>query len=560
MRVIGRRASRYESYMTATKPPKLTLRADLLAQLAEPQAFDVTVVGGGATGLGVALDAAARGLRVLLLEAQDFAKGTSSRSTKLVHGGVRYLAQGQLGFVRESLKERALLLAHAPHLAQPLAFVIPTYRWWDKPFYGAGLKLYDVLAGAAGLGATELLGPEQTLALLPAVQTQGLHGGVKYWDGQFNDARLAITLARTAAAHGALMLNHCPVNELLYDQGRVAGVVCTDAETGRNYRVRSRCVINATGVWVNELCAQDSAARGNERSAGAADSQLPAMTPSQGIHLVVDREFLPGEAALMIPKTADGRVLFALPWLGKVILGTTDTPRDDMPLEPKPMAQEVDFILNEAGRYLSHEPTRQDVRSAWAGLRPLVHEALPAGSSTSATSKLSREHKIWASASGLLSVTGGKWTTYRAMAEEVMEICFERGLLDATRQRRGGTEHLILLGSKTASRENSIREPEGMHSYGSEAEYVLALDQRESELVAGLTPAMVRFAVRHEYARSVEDVLARRSRLLFLDAELARKVAPKVAAILAQEGVTALQSEAFDALAGKYLSLPNKVS
>ncbi len=548
--------------MTLAMLPKLTLRAELMAQLAEPKTFDVTVVGGGATGLGVALDAAARGLRVLLLEAYDFAKGTSSRSTKLVHGGVRYLAQGQLGFVRESLKERALLLAHAPHIAQSLPFVIPTYRWWDKPLYGAGLKLYDVLAGSAGLGVTELLNPEQTRALLPTVQTQGLRGGVKYWDGQFNDARLAITLARTAAAHGALMLNYCPVNELLYDQGRVAGVVCTDAETGRRYRVASRCVINASGVWVNALCAQDVAARATAEKA-AADSHTPAVTPSQGIHLVVDRDFLPGDAALMIPKTADGRVLFALPWLGKVILGTTDTPRDDMPLEPQPMAQEVDFILAEAGRYLSRAPTRQDVRSVWAGLRPLVYEAQLEGSSGrsgSATSKLSREHKIWTSPSGLLSVTGGKWTTYRAMAQDVMETCLERGLLDATWQNRGGTAHLSLIGSNGAGTGNSIRENEGLHSYGSEAEYVLAFNEKEPELAAGLTPAMVRFAVRHEYARTVEDVLARRSRLLFLDAALARRVASKVAHILAQEGVAAPQIETFNALVVNYLSLPNKVS
>jgi glycerol-3-phosphate dehydrogenase len=294
-----------------------------------------------------------------------------------------------------------------------------------------------------------------------------------------------------------------------------------------------------------------------------AGSRTPGVTPSQGIHLVVDRAFLPGDAALMIPKTTDGRVLFALPWLGKVILGTTDTPRDDMPLEPQPMAQEVDFILAEAGRYLSRAPTRQDVRSAWAGLRPLVNEAQLAGSlgrSGSATSKLSREHKIWTSPSGLLSVTGGKWTTYRAMAQDVMEACFESGLLGATWQNRGGTAHLSLIGSEVAGVGNSIRETEGLHSYGSETEYVLAFDEKEPELATGLTPAMVRFAVRHEYARTVEDVLARRSRLLFLDAALARRVASKVAHILAQEGVTASQIETFNALAVNYLSLPNKVS
>lgn len=538
-------------------PPRLTLRADLLAQLAAPQTFDVAVVGGGATGLGVALDAAARGLRVLLLEAHDFAKGTSSRSTKLVHGGVRYLAQGQLGFVRESLKERALLLAHAPHLAQPLPFVIPAYRRWDKLIYGVGLKLYDAMAGSAGLGATEWLSPQQTQALLPTVQTQGLHGGVKYWDGQFNDARLAITLARTAAVHGALMLNYCPVNALLYDQGRVTGLTCTDAETGRSYSVRSRCIINATGVWVNALCEQDDPARTAARLADAMGQPSAAVRPSQGTHLVVDREFLPGDAALMIPRTADGRVLFALPWLGKVILGTTDAPCDDMPLEPQPKAHEVDFILAEVGRYLSRSPTRRDVRSAWAGLRPLVQVAQDADVSTS---QLSREHKIWVSPSGLLSVTGGKWTAYRAMAQDVMNACFEHGLLDLVWQRRGGTEHLGLVGSDSANTGASIRDAEGLHSYGSERECVLALDEGEPELALGLTPAMVRFAVRHEYARTVEDVLARRSRLLFLDAALARMIAPKVAAILAQEALVTPQIEAFDALAGNYLSLPKKIS
>ena len=544
--------------MTLAAPPRLTVRAELLAQLATPQTFDVAVVGGGATGLGVALDAAARGLRVVLLEAHDFAKGTSSRSTKLVHGGVRYLAQGQLAFVRESLKERALLLAHAPHLAQPLPFVIPTYRWWDKAFYGAGLKLYDALAGSAGLGATEMLSAEQTQALLPTVQTQGFYGGLKggvmYWDGQFNDARLAITLARTAAAQGALMLNYCPVDALLYDQGRVSGVTCSDAQTGRPFRVEARCVINATGVWVNALCEKDDAAGAAAKQAEPRPRQ-PTVTPSQGVHLVVDRAFLPGDAALMIPKTADGRVLFALPWLGKVILGTTDTPRDDMPLEPQPMAAEVDFILAEAGRYLSRAPTRQDVRSVWAGLRPLVRGADGDGA---ATQGLSREHKIWVSPSGLLSVTGGKWTTYRAMAQDVMQTCFENGLLETAGEQGEVTAHLGVLGACESGETISLQEPEGIHSYGGEREYVLACSGAEKEIAPGLSEAMVRFAVRHEYACTVEDVLARRSRLLFLDASLARKIAPQVAAILAQEAGATPQLSAFEVLSANYLKLLTK--
>jgi glycerol-3-phosphate dehydrogenase len=320
-----------------------TQRSALVAQLALRRSYDLAIIGGGATGLGVALDAAARGFSVVLVESHDFAKGTSSRATKLVHGGVRYLAQGNIGLVREALHERTTLLANAPHLAQPLAFVMPSYAWWQTPFYGVGLKLYDLLAGKAGLGATEFLSRSKTLQLLPSAKPDGLTGGVKYWDGQFDDARLALALAKTAASQGALLINYCAATELIHEGGKVAGLKVQDTETGTQYTITTPCVINAAGVWVDQFRQQDGQAM--QRPVNA------MVAPSQGVHLVVDRAFFPGDHALLIPKTQDGRVLFAVPWLGKVILGTTDTPRSDLAREPEPFAQEVEFILSEAAKY-----------------------------------------------------------------------------------------------------------------------------------------------------------------------------------------------------------------
>jgi glycerol-3-phosphate dehydrogenase len=533
--------------MTAVAP-LLTNRQALMARLDEPYTYDVAIIGGGATGLGVALDAAARGFSVVLVESHDFAKGASSRATKLVHGGVRYLAQGDVALVREALHERTTLLHNAPHLAQPLPFVMPSYKWWETPFYGAGLKVYDALAGKAGLGKTEFLSREETLQALPTAQPAGLKGGVKYWDGQFNDARLALTLARTAASRGALLVNYCKAVDLLYDGGKVAGVKCQDAETGRPVRLQSRCVINATGVWVDELRQKDGAANPND---GRSITQN-LVAPSQGVHLVVDSDYLQSSAALMVPKTADGRVLFAVPWLGKVILGTTDTPRNDLAREPEPFKEEIDFILSEAARYLRRGPTRADVKSVWVGLRPLVK---PQGDEGDNTKGLSREHTILVSRSGLVTVTGGKWTTYRAMAEDVLAKCFDKNLL--TPAHRGQTEHLTLLGGGvTQDARRPISAPPGLHSYGSEAPAVQAMPGNSTELAPGLTEAMVRFAARHEYARTVEDVLARRSRLLFLDAALAKSLGPQVGAILLEETGLDGQQHAFLALCDKYLRLP----
>ena len=519
-----------------------------MARLARPHSYDVVIVGGGATGLGVALDAAARGFSVVLVESHDFAKGTSSRATKLVHGGVRYLAQGNIALVREALHERTTLLNNAPHLAQPLAFVMPSYHWWETPFYGLGLTLYDLLAGKAGLGRTESLNRRQTLGLLPNAQPEGLRGGVKYWDGQFNDARLALALARTAAQHGALLVNYCSARGLVHEQGKVVGLHCEDGETGAAITLRGHCVINATGVWVDTLRQQDGDAnRGDGRR-----PTRPMVAPSQGVHMVVDREFLPGDTGLMVPKTADGRVLFAVPWLGKVILGTTDTPRNDLAREPQPFKEEVDFILNEAGRYLQRAPRRSDVRSVWVGLRPLVK---PQDDDGDDTKGLSREHTVLVSRSGLVTVTGGKWTTYRAMAEDVLEKCFDKSLLE--RRSAGVTTHLKLIGAgHTGDVQQSISHPPGLHSYGSEQAQVLQMPGAHLELAPGLTEAMVRFAVRFEYARCVEDVLARRSRLLFLDAKLAHSIGPKVGDIVRQETGLDPQTEAFSALAEEYLRWP----
>ena len=542
-------------------------RRSAWARLKDSGPWDLAVIGGGATGLGVALDAAVRGLSVVLLEAVDFAAGTSSRATKLVHGGVRYLAQGNLGLVHEALQERALLLAHAPHVAQPLQFVVPAYRLWEAPFYGAGLKAYDVLALGRRLGPTQFLGPSATQRALPSVKRAGLCGGVSYWDGQFDDARMAVLLARTAAQRGALVLNHARVQAMqkpsreAHDSPWILTV--HDALGCHVEQVRARCVVNATGVWVDTLRDLDRAA-----CAPSDHTHARLVKPSQGVHLVVDRSFLPGSRALMVPRTRDGRVLFAVPWMGKTILGTTDTPREDIVGEPRALASEVDFILSEIATYLDPAPQRRDVRSVWVGLRPLVQPQVHTDQSTSgATASLSREHTVMVDPSGLVTVTGGKWTTYRAMAQDVLKQCMTHGLLPS--RPAGATASLPLLGAQGVASPSrwSLADPPGVHLYGSEARELQALPgaQRwlafDTETGAGiLSEAMVRFAVRHEMARDVEDVLARRSRLLFLDARQAAGVAGAVAAIVKMELGDAFDEQAsvtaFQALAAQYATVP----
>jgi glycerol-3-phosphate dehydrogenase len=496
-------------------------RHDLARRLAQQPERDLVVIGGGATGLGVALDAAARGLSVALVEAEDFAKGTSSRATKLVHGGVRYLAQGNLRLVREALRERGILLRNAPHLVQPLPFLLPVYgargRWLDQWYYGAGLVLYDLLARDRRFGRTQFLGATEAARRAQGLQTRALAGALCYWDGQFDDARLAVALARTAIARGAVVLNHCAAVGLTHEAGRLAGVVVEDRETGARWALRSRCVVNATGVWV------DAVRRMDEGPHGA------LVAPSQGVHIVVDREFLPDRHAILVPRTRDGRVLFAVPWLGKTVLGTTDTPRVDLTMEPVPLREELDFILDEAGRYLARAPARADIRSVWVGLRPLVK---PPDGDSSETKALSREHAVLIERSGLVTVTGGKWTTYRAMAEDVLAHCMASGLLPS--RAAGVTATLALVGAPSQA-DRPLSDPPGVHLYGTEAPIVESLPGADRDLSPGLTEAMVRFAARYEYARTVEDVLARRSRLLFLDARRAASVAGRVAAVLAEE-------------------------
>ena len=541
---------------TVSLQPLANHRPSLIARLAKPVTYDLAIIGGGATGLGVALDAALRGFSVALVESHDFAKGTSSRATKLVHGGVRYLAQGNISLVYEALHERTTLLHNAPHIAQPLPFVMPSYKLWEAPFYGVGLKMYDALAGKSGLGPTQFLNRKETLQCLPSLKTEGLKGGVKYWDGQFDDARLALALARSAAEQGALLINYCRANRLLHEDGKLVGLECQDQETSKNYRISTRCVINATGVWVDELRQQDGAAL-NALKTKNAKPVADIVAPSQGVHIVVDREFMPTDHAMLVPKTADGRVLFAVPWLGKTILGTTDTPRHDLAREPEPFKDELEFILQESGNYLSKAPTRADVKSIWVGLRPLVKPSEDEGdNSNKSTKKISREHTVLVSKSGLVTVTGGKWTTYRAMAEDVLEQCFEAKLLAS---RAGGvTVDFPLIGASglMAANLQPMSAPQGLHSYGNEAEIVAHLPGAKHELHPGLFESMVRFAARYEYARTVEDVLARRSRLLFLDARLAASLGDAVAKILQEETGQDPQLATFLDLAKRYQHLP----
>lgn len=497
-------------------------RASLLAELQRTPDWDVVVIGGGATGLGCAVDAAARGYRTLLVEAADFAKGTSSRATKLVHGGVRYLAQGNISLVREALHERGLLSRNAPHLVWPLGFVVPAYGLLDQPFYGIGLKMYDMLAGKLNLAPSRWLSRTETLrhaaTVAPALGSRSLRGGILYYDGQFDDARLAIALMRTLYDLGGIALNYVRATGLTRTAGRIDGVQLQDVLGGSACTVRARCVINATGVWVDDVRRMDEAHAGS------------IVAPSQGVHLTLPRDFLPGDDAILIPKTDDGRVLFVVPWNGHTIVGTTDTPRADLPLEPRANEEDIDFILKTAGRYLSRTPTRDDVTSVWAGLRPLVK-----ATGDESTKSLSREHTIAISAAGLVTVTGGKWTTYRRMAQDVLDTAIARQLLPQAACR---TTELPLHGAPApGAATHAVPSGSPDRYYGADLPAVQALPgaQRVILPASGLTEAHVRYAARCELARTPEDVLARRNRALFLDAAQAEHAAPEVARILAEE-------------------------
>jgi len=491
-------------------------RKQMLAKVrARTAPWDIAVIGGGATGMGVAVDAAARGFSVVLVEAHDFGKGTSSRSTKLVHGGVRYLEQGNIPLVMSALKERGMMRQNAPHLVHDLAFVVPNYTWWEAPFYGIGLKLYDMLAGRYGFGASKLLSKEETLQRLPALEPEELRGGVVYYDGQFDDARLLIHLAMTASDRGAALLNYCPATALLRGaDGYIDGVVARDEESGEEFNLRARIVVNATGVFTDSI----------RKMADPAAEQL--VVTSQGIHLVFERSFLKGDAALMVPRTSDGRVLFVIPWHGHAVAGTTDTPVDEPSLEPRAYEEEIDFILETATRFFVRPPTRADILAVYVGLRPLVK-------GDGKTSALSRDHVIHVDTSGLLTITGGKWTTYRHMAEDCINHAIMLGKLPDVEcptkslHIHGYIEDSALLGS--------------LEVYGADAEKIRALADATPSLAAQLHPdlpyiaAEVVWAAREEMARSVEDVLARRTRALFLNANAAIAMAQPVAKLLAAE-------------------------
>jgi glycerol-3-phosphate dehydrogenase len=493
-------------------------RTEMLSRVREHEkVWDFVIIGGGATGIGCAVDAASRGFEVLLLEQSDFGKGTSSRSTKLVHGGVRYLAQGNVSLVRESLKERGLLLKNAPHLVKKQAFVVPVYSYWDKFFYGAGLKTYNILSGKYGFGKSEILSVEETINLLPNVKKDDLYGGILYFDGQFDDTRLLINLAQTAAEQGAVLLNYARVFALNRDaDGKIDGAAVSDEISGQIFLAKAKVVINATGAF------SDSVRKFSNRNAEN------IIAPSQGIHLVFDKKFLPSENALMIPKTNDDRVLFAIPWHDHAVFGTTDTPIEKPELEPQAHEDEIKFILETAKTYLENPPKREDILSVFVGIRPLVR-----ADDSKNTSALSRDHTIEIDKSNLLTITGGKWTTYRRMAEDAINQATEIARLP---EKKCVTENLKIHGAiESDATQNDL------NIYGTDAEEINKLVVENPSLAEKLhedlpyRKAEIVWTIRNEMAETVEDILARRTRALFLNAKAAIELAPQIAEIMAQE-------------------------
>ncbi len=513
---------------------------------ARSEPWEIAIIGGGATGVGAAVDAASRGYSVCLLEQSDFGKGTSSRSTKLVHGGVRYLQQGNVSLVMEALKERGLLRQNAPHLVHDLAFVVPNYAWWEAPFYGIGMKVYDLLAFRYGFGHSKLLNKEQVLELIPTLEQEGLRGGVVYYDGQFDDSRLLSDLCRTADENGATLLNYAKVTALTHnDEGFIDGVSFEDVETGEKHTLRAKCVVNATGAFTDAVRRMDDA------------DATPMIAPSQGVHVVLDKSFLPGDTAIMVPRTSDGRVMFAIPWHGQTLVGTTDTPIKEAVLEPAALDHEIDFILETASRYLAKRPTRADVLSVFTGIRPLVK-----ATDVNNTAALSRDHTIQVAKSGLLTICGGKWTTYRRMAEDCVDHAATLAGLDE--------EPCV---TKTLNIHGHHNHPEqfgDLYFYGSDAPAVKKLMDGDPNLAERLHAALpiyaaqVVWAVRHEMARTVDDVLSRRTRALLLNTRAAIAMAPRVAQLMAAElgrdaAWEAAQVTEFTAIAQHYL-IPPKVA
>lgn len=476
--------------------------------------WDVVIIGGGASGLGIATDAANRGLKTLLLEKTDFAKGTSSRSTKLVHGGVRYLQNGDVSLVLEALRERGIMRKNAPHLVRDLSFIIPSYDWWSSPFYGLGLKVYDMMAGKLGLGPSTLLNKEETLSLIPNVNKKGLRGGVIYHDGQFDDARMAISLALTAENEGAVMLNYAEVYSFIKENDLIIGLEFKDRINGSRKRVFSKSIVNATGVFSDKLISLDQ------------PRARQLIRPSQGVHIVLDKSFLNGPQAIMVPHTSDGRVLFAVPWNEYVVVGTTDTPINETLDEPIALDEEIQFIIDNAGMYMSKKPKRSDIKSVFAGLRPLAASE----GNKETTKEISRHHKITVSTSGLINVLGGKWTTYRKIAEDTVNTVL---MISGLSERKCNTETLPIFGFDPTTNWN-----DPLHFYGTEAKKVEAMDLNGNKSLSSklfITKNQICWAIKNEMAITLEDVLARRTRCLFLDAYETEKIAPKVAEIMAFE-------------------------
>ncbi|MTI87426.1 MAG: glycerol-3-phosphate dehydrogenase/oxidase [Balneolaceae bacterium] len=504
--------------------------------------WDIVVIGGGATGLGVGVDAASRGYKTLLLEMHDFAKGTSSRSTKLVHGGVRYLQQGDVSLVIEALHERGLLIQNAPHLVNHQSFIVPSYEWWNGPFYGVGLKVYDMLAGKLGIKESKNLSREETLERIPTLENEGLRGGVIYYDGQFDDSRLAINLAQTIYDEGGIPLNYMKVTDLKKNEkGFIEGVKTRDMLEGKEYDINARVVINATGIFSDDILEMDE--EGHEKIIQCA----------QGIHIVLDKDFLPGDSAIMVPHTDDGRVLFAVPWHNKVIVGTTDTPIDEPSLEPVALEEEIDFILRHAAQYLTKDPSREDVKSVFAGLRPLVKPP-----DTKKTSQISRSHHLQVSKSGLVTIAGGKWTTYRKMAEDTVDKAI---LVAGLEHEKCDTYDLRIHGWL-----RNTDDEDHLYVYGSDRIALDALIEEDESLGEQLhkdlpyIKAEVIWAVRNEMAQTIEDFLARRSRALLLDARASVQMAEEVAKLMQTElnkgtGWVTQQLKEYKELAKNYILL-----
>ena len=491
-------------------------RLEMISRIQENEIWDIIIIGGGASGVGIALDSASRGYKTLLLERGDFAQGTSSRSTKLIHGGVRYLQQGNISLVLEALKERGILRRNAPHLVHNLPFIVPNYDWWEGPFYGVGLKIYDMLAGKEGFGSSKIISKEETLKHIPTIEQEGLNGGVIYYDGQFDDARLVINLAKTATEQGGVLINYVNVTQLIKKNGLIKGVIATDIESREEYKLNSKVVINATGPFTDSVREMDE------------PEIQKIITPSQGVHMVLDKEFLPGDSAIMVPHTDDGRVIFAIPWQNKILVGTTDTPLKSIDSEPIPQSDEVDFLLEHTARYLSKDPTKADIKSVFAGIRPLVVN--PEAENTAA---VSREHVVTISKAGLVSIAGGKWTTYRKMAEDALEqAMLVGGLEDSVCQTRdlqihGFHKHsdnfkeLSIYGSDAIEIQNIVRTDNSLGERIIQSEEVIK--------------AEVIWAVREEMAVNISDFLSRRRRMLLLDAKASMEMAPIVAELMRKE-------------------------